>query len=411
MTLFDRVLTTSEIVAALDDRQFVAAMLRFEAALAAAEAASGLVPAAAAQSIIGTCKVELFDVPAIVRDGQRAGTVAIPLVKALRDMVRMFNPSAERWVHFGSTSQDVMDSAMALVTRDALALVETDLRRTVAALLALAEVHAATPMLARTLLQPASVTTFGMKCAGWALGLARALQRIDAARASALRVQLGGAAGTRHQLAPHADAVVAAVAAELRLTDSPAAWHAVRDEWVALGCELGLACGTLGKMARDLSLLGQFEVAEVKEPGSGSSAMPHKSNPLGSMITLTAAQRAPQRVAALLAAMPQEHERALGGWQAECAEWGELLGIAHGAARAMATVAEALQVDAARMRANLEAVRLAVPADTAAEWFNPAIAETLRPQVARLCAAAREKLPPAPATPDAPDIAESIAQA
>ena len=389
MTMFSRFLTTSEAEEAVSDAQFVAAMLRFEAALARALAAAGLVPNEIAQSIAGACKVELFDVPAIVRDSRRAGTVAIPLVKALKDVVRMFNPEAERWVHFGSTSQDVIDTAMALVTRDMLGLIVADLDRTIDALLAQAATHATTPMLARTLLQPASVTSFGLKCAQWALPLARSRERMAALSSRALCVQLGGAAGTRSQLGAQAEAIVRHVAEDLGLSVPGAVWHTQRDEWVALGCELGIVAGSLGKIAKDLSLMGQFEVGEVSEPGGGSSAMPHKKNPLGSMIALTAAQRAPQRVASLLAAMPQEHERALGGWQAESAEWGDLLCIVHGSARAMSTVCVALEVDAKRMRANLDAVGRAVPPEVAAEWFDPAMANGLAAQVEVLCAQAR----------------------
>lgn len=391
MTLFSRFLTTSEAEEAVSDVQFVAAMLRFEAALARAEAAAGLVPNDIAQSIAGTCKVELLDVPGIVRDSRRAGTVAIPLVKALKDVVRLFNPKAERWVHVGSTSQDVIDTAMALVTRDVLGLIVADLGRVIDALLAHAATHAATPMLARTLLQPASVTSFGLKCAQWALPLARSRERMAALSSRALCVQLGGAAGTRSQLGAQADAIVRHVADELGLAVPAAVWHTQRDEWVALGCELGIVAGSLGKIAKDLSLIGQFEVGEVSEPGGGSSAMPHKKNPLGSMIALAAAQRAPQRVATLLAAMPQEHERALGGWQAESADWGELLGIVHGSARAMATVCGALEVDAKRMRANLDAVGRAVPPELAAEWFDPAMADALAGQVEALCAQVRAR--------------------
>ncbi len=389
MTLFSRFLTTSQAEEAVSDAQFIAAMLRFEAALARAEAAGGLIPQDVAQSIAGTCKVALFDVPAIVRDSRRAGTVVIPLVKALKDVVRLSNPAAERWVHFGSTSQDAIDTAMALVTRDLLALIDADLDRVGNALLAQAAEHAGTRMLARTLLQPASVTTFGLKCAQWALPLARSRARIAALSSRALCVQLGGAAGTRQQLGKRADAIVRDVAKELGLAVPGAVWHTQRDEWVALGCELGLVAGSLGKIAKDLSLMGQFEVGEVVEPGGGSSAMPHKRNPLGSMIALTAAQRAPHRVAALLAAMPQEHERALGGWQAESAEWGDLLQIVHGSARAMAAACTGLEVNTRRMSDNLDAVRRAVPAEVAAEWFDPVMAQSLRVQVDALIAHVR----------------------
>jgi 3-carboxy-cis,cis-muconate cycloisomerase len=378
MSIFEGFLSTSETLGAFSDRAFVDAMLRFEAALARAQAAEGLIPESAAHSIVGSCKVELFDVAKIVRESGRAGSVAIPLVKALREAVGLFNAEAAPFVHFGSTSQDVIDSAMSLVTREAVALIETDLAKAAEALLQLAVQHAATPMLARTLMQPASVTSFGFKCAGWAAPLVRGRLRLREAARHALQLQLGGAVGTLAQMGPQAGAVRARMAKELGLADPGATWHTQRDEWVALGCELGLMTGSLGKIAVDVSLLGQYEVAEVAEPSEpgrgGSSAMPHKRNPVASMVAIAAAHRAPQRVAALLGAMPQQHERALGAWQAELGEWPQLLMSAHGSVRAMAAALPGLQVDAARMRANIDRLRAELPRDAADEWFDPALA-------------------------------------
>jgi 3-carboxy-cis,cis-muconate cycloisomerase len=378
-SIFDGFLSTPEVLDAFSEHNFLDAMLRFEASLARAQAGAGLIPEAAAQSIIGNCQIELFDVAKIVRESGRAGSVAIPLVKSLREAVALVNPEAAGFVHFGATSQDVIDTALALVTRKALRLIEADVHKAVATLLALAQRHAADPMLARTLMQPASVTSFGLKCAGWAAPLVRSLQRLQVSAGHALRVQLGGAVGTLAQMQGKGPQIMARMAFDLKLKAPTSAWHTQRDEWVALGCELGLLVGSLGKMAKDIVLLGQYEVGEAAEPSEpgrgGSSAMPHKRNPVASMVALAAAQRAPQRVAALLAAMPQEHERALGNWQAELAEWPALLMSAHGAARAMAQALPGLQVDTQRMRANLDALRAALPAEAADEWFNPALAQ------------------------------------
>jgi 3-carboxy-cis,cis-muconate cycloisomerase len=378
MSIFEGFLSTSETLGAFSDRAFVDAMLRFEAALARAQAAEGLIPESVAHSIVGSCKVELFDVPKIVRESGRAGSVAIPLVKALREAVGLFNAEAAPFVHFGSTSQDVIDSAMALVTREAVALVEADLAKAADALLGLATKHAQTPMLARTLMQPASVTSFGFKCAGWAAPLVRSRLRLRDAARHALQLQLGGAVGTLAQMKEKGAAVRKRMAKELGLGDPGATWHTQRDEWIALGCELGLVTGSLGKIAVDIALLGQYEVGEVAEPTEpgrgGSSAMPHKRNPVASMVAIAAAHRAPQRVAALLGAMPQQHERALGAWQAELAEWPQLLMSAHGSVRAMAGALPGLQVDAARMRANIDRLRAELPREAADEWFDPALA-------------------------------------
>lgn len=381
-SIFEGFLSTPEILEAFSERNFLAAMLRFEASLARAQASVGLIPETAAQSIIGTCKIELFDVQKIVRESGRAGSIAIPLVRSLKETVGIFNQDAAALVHFGSTSQDVIDTAMALVTRDALGLIEADVRGAATALLVLARTHADVPVLARTLMQPASVTSFGLKCAGWAAPLVRSLQRLKVCGGNALNVQLGGAVGTLAQMQTggrHVGPKVAALMAKDLGLRATAAWHTQRDEWLALGCELGLLVGSLGKIARDISLMGQYEVGELAEPSEsgrgGSTAMPHKRNPVACMVALAAAQRVPQRVAALLATMPQEHERALGNWQAELAEWPGLLMSAHGSVRAMAKALPGLQVDTQRMRANLDPLRAGLPHEAAEQWFNPALAQ------------------------------------
>jgi 3-carboxy-cis,cis-muconate cycloisomerase len=378
-SIFEGFLSTPEVLDAFSERNFVEAMLRFEASLARAQAQVGVIPGAAAQSIADTCKVELFDVARIVRDSGRAGSLAIPLVKSLKETVTLFNVDAARYVHVGSTSQDVIDTALALVTRDLLTLLIADVARSVQALLALATLHADAPVLARTLMQPASVTSFGLKCAQWAAPLVRSLERLRMASANALGVQLGGAVGTLAHLQGRGAEIRTLMAADLKLTAPEFVWHTQRDEWVALGCELGLLVGSLAKIAKDISLMSQYEIAEVQEgaePGrGGSSAMPHKRNPVACMVALAASVRAPQRVAALLAAMPQEHERALGNWQAELAEWPGLMMSAHGSARAMAQALPGLQVSAVRMRANLDTLRAELPPDAAAEWFDPALAQ------------------------------------
>ncbi|KQR60323.1 lyase family protein [Acidovorax sp. Leaf160] len=379
MSIFEGFLSTPETLDAFGGRGIVAGMLRFEAALARAQAAEGLIPADAAQSIAASCKVDLFDVAKIVRDSARAGSIAIPLVRALTEAVGLFNPDAARHVHCGSSSQDVVDTALVLATRDALAWIDGDLVRAIRALLALAEAHAARPMLARTLMQPASVTSLGLKCVDWAAPLVRGRLRLHAAAGRALQLQLGGPVGTLAHMRGQGAAVRRRMAQELGLADPGGSWHTQRDEWVALGCELGVVTGSLGKLAGDLALLGQAEVGEVREPdepGRGeATTMPHKRNPVASMVALAAAQRAPQRVAALLAAMVQQQERALGPLQAEIAEWPQLLMSTHGSARALATALPGLRVDAPRMRQNIDRVRDTLERAAADEWFDPALAE------------------------------------
>jgi len=377
-SIFESFLSTPEALEAFAESSFVEAMLRFEAALAQAQAGCGLIPADAARHITQCCTIDRVDPRRIAQESGHAGSVAIPLVQALKAVVAQADPAAVAFTHFGSTSQDVIDTANALVSRRVLHLIETDLDIAIQALLALAEQHAAAPMLARTLGQPASVTSFGWKCAQWAAPLVRGRERLRAVSVDALAVQLGGAVGTQAQMKGKGREVARAMAKALHLAAPAAPWHTQRDAWVALGCELGLLAGSLGKVAKDLALLGQWEVGEASEPTEpgrgGSSAMPHKRNPVAAMVALAAAEAAPHHVAALLAAMPQEHERSLGSWQAELAAWPRLLQAVHGSVRALAQALPGLQVDTGRMRANLDRLRAGLPQGAADEWFDPALA-------------------------------------
>ncbi|KQQ96948.1 3-carboxy-cis,cis-muconate cycloisomerase [Massilia sp. Leaf139] len=377
VSIFDSFLTTPESIAVFDDAAVVDAMFRFEAALARAQAEEGLIPAAAASAIAGVCKAELYDIPALITAGRRAGSLAIPLVKELTRTVALYDAEAARHVHWGSTSQDVIDSAMALVTRDALRLLDDELQTLCAHLLALAGDHLATPVLARTLMQPAQVTSFGFKLAGWLAPLVRARASLRAAAARALQLQLGGAVGTLSVMKDQGAAVATRVAAQLGLKVADAAWHTQRDEWVRLGLEVAVLTGSLGKLATDLSLMAQGEIAELAEPSGngrgGSSAMPHKRNPVSAMIALAAARRTPQHAAALLSCMDQQHERGLGNWQAELAEWPPLFLSAHGALQALNQAFAGLSVDRARMRRNIDALQGLVFAESASSNLAGAI--------------------------------------
>ncbi len=368
--MFERVLSTSAMTEVFSDAALVQGMLDFEAALARAQAAEGVIPGAAAAPIVAACRVELFDLPALVAAGAVAGTLAIPLVKQLTARVATDDAAAAGSVHWGSTSQDVIDTAMVIATRQALALVDTRLGDLINAVLALEAEHGTAPMLGRTLMQPALVISFGFKLLAWAAPLVRARERLRRAAQAALKLQLGGAVGTLSVMGDRGAAVARRMADDLQLGLAPGAWHTQRDEWIGLACEIGLLCGSLGKIATDIALLAQGEIGELAEPsGDGrgsSSAMPHKRNPVASMIALAASVRAPHRVAALLAAMPQAHERGLGNWQAELADWPGLFITAHGAVHALADAAGGLNVDTARMRRNIDALNGLVFAEAAA---------------------------------------------
>ncbi len=355
---FEGFLSTAEIGEVFGQEAIVQAMLDFESALAQAQGAAGVIPQAAAEEIARHCKAEFFDAGAIVAASRTAGSLAIPLVKRLTERVTAHDAEAGRYVHWGSTSQDVVDSAMVLATRRALALIDADLWSLIKSLIHLYNEHGETPVLARTLMQPAQVISFGFKLAAWTAPLVRARERLAVARKAALQLQFGGAVGTLSVMGEKGPTVAAKVATALDLSLPVSAWHTQRDEWLNLGAQVGILCGSLGKIARDWALMAQGEIAEIAEPSGGgrggSSAMPHKRNPVSSLVALAAAGRVPQRVAALLSAMDQEHERGLGNWQAELAEWAGLFISAHGAVRALAQAAAGLTVDAAQMRANID---------------------------------------------------------
>lgn len=364
---FEGFLSTPQMLAVFGEQSVVQAMMDFEAALARAEAAVGLIPKEAATAIAGVCRAELYDVPALIGASGRAGSLAIPLVKRLTETVALFDKEAAQVVHWGGTSQDVIDTGMVIVTRRALALVDRDLSSLIASLLALAEAHGDAPLMGRTLMQPASVVSFGFKVMAWVAPLVRSQQRLHEAAARALQLQFGGAVGTLATLGEQGPAVAQHMAQQLRLPPWQGAWHTQRDDWVALGCEVGVLVGALAKFARDLSLMSQGEIGELAEPSGagrgGSTALPHKRNPVSSMVALAAAQRTPHRVSALLGAMAQEHERGLGNWQAELAEWAGLFISAHGAVHALAEAASGLQVFPQRMRGHIDALQGLVSAE------------------------------------------------
>jgi len=368
-SIFERTLASAAMADVFVDRAIVAAMLDFEGALAEAEGAEGVIPAGAVAPIAAACSDPL-DVDALVAEARRAGSLAIPLVKRLTAKVATRDAAAAGYVHHGATSQDVIDTAMVLVTKKALALIDADLERLSGSLLALARTHVATPMLARTLMQPAQVISFGFKIVAWLAPLVRARERLGRAQAAALRLQLGGAVGTLASLGAKGPAVATRLATRLGVAPAEGAWHVQRDDWVALGCEVAVLCGSLGKIGADVALLAQAEVGEVAEPSGagrgGSSAMPQKKNPVAAMTAIAAALRAPHHAAALLAAMAPAHERGLGEWQAELAELPSLFLAAHGALAALAEAFDGLEVTAGRMRDNIERQRGTIFAEAAA---------------------------------------------
>lgn len=338
---------------ATSGRAWVEAMLEFEVALARAEAAAGVIPADAAATIAQAARQD-FDVEAIARHAAATANPAAPLV---RDLAAAAG-EAGGWVHWGATSQDAVDTAMMLIVRRALDILLADVDRATTAAARLARDHRATAMAARTLLQQAAPTTFGLKAAGWLEGLLAGRRQLIAFRAERPSVQLGGAAGTLAALGERGLAVAEGLAAELGMAAPRLPWHTERSRLAELGGLLAGLAGTAGKVAQDVVLLAQTEVAEVAEGGpaghGGSSTLPQKRNPAGSVLALSASRSAQSACGLLLAAQVQEHERAAGWWQLEGEALTHALRYTAGAVEHVAGVLEGLEVDTARMRANLD---------------------------------------------------------
>ena len=344
-------------------------MLRFEAALAQAAAEAGLIPKKFAPIIVKACDPALYDPATLAEAARRTATLTVPVVKALTDEVAKRDADAAGYVHWGATSQDVLDTAMVLQLGEALPPLLKSLEEIIGAFAKLAKKHRATPMLGRTLLQPATPLALGQKVAGWASDIDRARRRLGASFDETQIVQFGGASGSLAALGGKAERVMTSLARQLELGLPPAPWFTQRVRVAALAQDMALVIGALAKAARDISLMMQAEVGEAAEPSGagrgGSSTMPHKRNPVGAALVLAAAHRAPMMAAVIVAGLPQEHERALGGWQAEWPALAALCETLGSAVEAMAEVAPGLAIDADALQANMDASDAAVFAERA----------------------------------------------
>ncbi len=350
---FDAIFVSDDLREVVSDAAWLQAMLDFERALAAAEARAGVIPTEAAEAIAASCEPELFDLDALVPGARAAGAPAEPMVRRLRELV---GGEAANWVHWGATSQDVMDTAAMLVSKRALGHVLGQVYLAANACFELARTHRGTVMAGRTLLQQAVPTTFGAKAAGWLVSLVEARARLRQIREERLAVELGGAAGTLSALGDGGVEVARLLAEELKLAEPTVPWHTSRVRIAELGGALGVMAGVLAKIGLDVALLEQTEVAEVREPAGkgGSSTMPHKRNPVGSALAIACARRVDACASVLTAALVQEHERAVGAWQAEWSALSDALALTGGAAAHVHEVLGGLEVDVERMRANVD---------------------------------------------------------
>ena len=360
-SLLTPLISSAAMRAILDDRARLQRMLDFEVALARAEAAIGVIPALASDQIANAAKAERYDIKALGEEAVVSGNIAIPLIKALTAEVAKTDASAAGYVHWGATSQDVIDTALVLELKAVIDALITDLNKAIEGFTNLTGRHRRTAVVGRTWTQHALPMPFGLKLAGYAAALARSRERLRRLRREALALQFGGAVGTLAALNDRGLDVAERLAALLDLPLPEAPWHSHRDRLAEVAAAFAILTGTCGKIARDISLLMQTEVAEAFEPAApgrgGSSTMPHKRNPTAAATALAAATIAPNLLATICAAQVQEHERALGGWQAEWPAFPALALVTSGALDAIVDIAEGLEVDEARMRVNLAETR------------------------------------------------------
>ncbi len=352
--LFSPLFVPPSLEKAVSTDAWFQAMLDAESALAQAEAQSGVIPDAAAEEIAASCLIERFDPQAIVVEARGAGNPVEPLARALR---RLVSAEASPYVHYGATSQDILDTASMLITKRALVLIEGDLARLARSLASLTQQHRASLMVGRTLLQHALPITFGFKTAGWLSGVLRAEAALHHLNQGCLSVELGGAAGTLAALGESGPATISRFATILNLAEPDLPWHTERGRLVEIASALALAAGISDKVALDIVLLAQTEVGEVAEgnEGGGSSTMPQKRNPIGSVLTRACVREAHGNIEILMRTMAQEHERAAGAWHAEWQALSGALAFTGGAVAALREVAANLEVYPERMRENLDA--------------------------------------------------------
>ncbi|MFI6350279.1 adenylosuccinate lyase family protein [Streptomyces sp. NPDC050560] len=362
--LLSPVWAATPVVDAVSDGAWLQAMLDAEAALSRAQARLGTVPTAAAQIITEAARADRLDLVALARQGRESANPVVALVREFTAVVAARDAEAARYVHRGSTSQDILDTATVLVVRRALRLMRGDLERVTEALAVLAREHRDTLMAGRTLALHAVPTTFGLKAAGWRHLVLDAVHKLDVLDAE-LPVQLGGAAGTLAGYLTHApeadpggyaEELTEAFAAELGLSAPLVPWHVLRTPMVDAATAAAFLCGALGKIAVDVLSLARTEVGEVHEPapsGRGaSSAMPHKRNPVLATALRSAALQAPQLAATVLGCLPSEDERSAGAWHAEWEPLRGVLRLAGGSAHQAVELVSHLSVEPERMRDN-----------------------------------------------------------
>jgi 3-carboxy-cis,cis-muconate cycloisomerase len=391
MPLLDGFFYSSSTDKFFSDTACIQSLLDFESALARAEAQAGIIPRPAAAAIAASCSADLIDFAALAASATDSANLLIPLVKQLTALVAKENPESARFVHWGATSQDAIDTGLVLQIRNALFPVLSDLDSLCDTLARLADAYRSTPVAARTLLQQALPASFGFIVANWLDAFLRHRTRLLTLKTNSLVLQFGGAVGTLAALGSNGPKIARILAEELSLPLPSSPWHSHRDRIAEIAATFGILSGSLNKIAHDLSLHMQTEVGELSEPSAhgrgGSSAMPHKQNPVSCAGILAATIGVPGLVGTILATMPQDHQRGLGNWHAEAATLTEIIRLTAGALHHLGTLIPFLQINTGRMKANLDISNGLIYAEavstTLAEKFGPAAA---REKVEAACA-------------------------
>jgi 3-carboxy-cis,cis-muconate cycloisomerase len=356
--MFQHLFYHPQVEPLFSNEAYIQYLLDFEAALAKAQATCGIIPTQAAIYIEECCKANNIDIAKIISEVGLGGNANIPLIKQLTAVVKQQNEEAAKYVHLGATSQDVIDTAIMLQSKKAVLQIQEGLSIIISQLKNLAQDHLNTPMIGRSFMQQAKPITFGYKVSTWIDGLERSLQRIDHLLKHAFTLQLGGAVGN---LASISDGkkVSVAMANLLALQHPTQSWHTQRDRFAEIASTLAILTGSIAKIAKDISLLMQTEIAEVFEPSGagkgGSSTMPHKRNPVSSIAILANAQRVPSLVATMLNCMVQDHERATGTWHAEWETLSDIIRLTAGTVHQAQIMTNGLEINKINMLKNLDA--------------------------------------------------------
>lgn len=381
--LFANLFYQAEVSEIFSDESHLKYMIQAEVALAKAEAKVGVIPQFAADKIeqVATQQgINALDIESLSIAAGLAGNVAIPFVKQFTAAVKALDEDASRYVHWGATSQDMIDTATILQAREALEVIQLQLQHAHSLALKLAEQYRSQVMIGRTWLQQALPITLGHKAARWASSFQRDLERLAQMKSRVLTAQLGGAVGSLASILDQGTAVVEAYANELNLSTPTCTWHGERDRIIEIASFLAIVTGNTGKMARDWSLMMQTEIAEVFEPTGkgrgGSSTMPHKRNPVAAASILAAANRVPALMSSMYQSMVQEHERSLGAWHAEWLALPEIFQLCAGALARTNEVLQGLEVNADHMHHNLEVTHGLIMAE--------AVMMALAPKMGRL---------------------------